>query len=322
MNATRPNARPTLLVTVRDSVSLCAFDVETGDSVGIAKTGEEGVAKPHEFAVTKDGRTAFTSIYGNRGYGTNDKPGKQLGIVDLETMTTTGMVDLDLYRAPHGMDTDRDGMIWVTAEVNRCALVVDPDARKIARSIWMEAPVHFLAQSRDGKRMYFSHKEIPFVSVVDIERKQVAGRIGLPIGSQAVFVSPDDRFLYVGDFNRPMLHVIDCATNALARTVPLKAVPGWPYATPDGKYVIVTTYDEPNDRGYIEILRAADLSPAGVVEAGAEPFHALAAGDGRHIYVALGDGRIPKIDLERAQIAEDRMKANGTGAEKLMIVPR
>ena len=320
--ATNSNARQTLLVTVRDSVSLCAFDLATGETIGIAKTGEEGVSKPHEFAVTKDGRRAFTSIYGNRGYGTNDKPDKRLGIVDLATMTTEGYVDLDLYRAPHGMTTDRDGMIWVTAELNRCALVIDPDARKIHRSVWMEAPVHFLAQSHDGARLYFSHKEIPFVSVVDIARRQVTGRVMLPIGSQALWVSPDDQWLYVGDFNRPLLHVVDCESNTIVRTVKLKAIPGWPYATPDGRYVIVTTYDEPNDKGYVEIFRADDFSLVGIVEPGAEPFHSVATDDGAHIYVALADGRIPKIALETAIIAEDRIKANGRGAEKLLVVTR
>jgi DNA-binding beta-propeller fold protein YncE len=316
------NARPTLLVTVRDSVSLCAFDLATGESIGIAKTGEEGVSKPHEFAVTKDGRRAFTSIYGNRGYGTNDKPDKRLGIVDLETMTTEGYVDLDLYRAPHGMTTDKDGMIWVTAEVNRCALVIDPDTRKIERSIWMEAPVHFLAQSHDKKRMYFSHKEIPFVSAVDIESRTVDARIPMPIGSQSLWVSPNDEWLYVGDFNRPLLHVVDCASNVIVRSVALQAIPGWPYATPDGKYVVVTTYDEPNDKGYVEIFRAGSFDLVGVLNAGAEPFHAVATDDGRHVYVALADGRIPKIALETATIAEDRLKANGRGAEKLLILTR
>jgi len=318
----RPNARRTLLATVRDSVSLVAFDLETGETAGIAKTGEEGISKPHEFAVTKDGRRAFTSIYGNRGYGTNDKPDKRLGIVDLETMTTEGYVDLDLYRAPHGMTTDKDGMIWVTAEMNRCALLIDPEARKIDRTVWMEAPVHFLAQSHDGERMYFSHKEVPFVSMVDIARKKVEARIDMPIGSQSLWVSPDDKWLYVGDFNRPLLHVVDCATNLIVRTVKLKAVPGWPYATPDGKYVVLDTYDEPNDKGYVEIFRARDFSSVGVVEPGAEPFHAVASDDGKYVYVALADGRIPKIDLENAVIAEDKLKANGRGAEKLLIVTR
>jgi DNA-binding beta-propeller fold protein YncE len=316
------NARRTLLATVRDSVSLIAFDLETGETAGIAKTGEEGISKPHEFAVTKDGRHAFTSIYGNRGYGTNDKPDKRLGVVNLETMTTEGYVDLDLYRAPHGMTTDRDGMIWVTAELNRCALLIDPDKRKIDRAVWMEAPVHFLAQSHDGERMYFSHKEVPFVSVVDIARRKVEMRIQMPIGSQSLWVSPDDKWLYVGDFNRPLLHVVDCEGEEIVKTVQLKAVPGWPYATPDGKYVVLDTYDEPNDNGYVEIFDAKDFSCIGVVEPGSEPFHAVASDDGKYVYVALADGRIPKIELATATIAEDKLKANGRGVEKLLVVDR
>jgi hypothetical protein len=59
-----------------------------------------------------------------------------------------------------------------------------------------------------------------------------------------------------------------------------------------------------------------------VVDAGSEPFHAVASDDGNHVYVALADGRIPKIELETATIVEDRMKANGRGAEKLLVVTR
>ena len=42
MAEARANTRRTLLATVRDSVSLVAFDLETGETVGIARTGEEG----------------------------------------------------------------------------------------------------------------------------------------------------------------------------------------------------------------------------------------------------------------------------------------
>jgi hypothetical protein len=119
-----------------------------------------------------------------------------------------------------------------------------------------------------------------------------------------------------------LLHVVDCEGEEIARTVQLKAVPGWPYATPDGKYVVLDTYDEPNDKGYVEIFDATDFSCVGVVDAGAEPFHAVASDDGKHVYVALADGRIPKIELATATIAEDRLKANGRGVEKLLVVNR
>lgn len=314
------NTRRTLLVSVRDSLSVMAIDLATGDTVGVAKMGEDRDQKPHEFALSPDGRFAFASIYGNGPYGANTKPGKELAVIDLAAMARIGTVDLDLYRAPHGVASDGDGMIWATAERNHSAIVIDPATRAIVRNVWMQVPVHFVAAAPGGRTMWFAHKEYPFVTAVDVARKAVIGRVDLPIGAQAIKASPDGRFLYVGDFNRPLLHVVDVAAMSVARTVPLVAVPGWPYATPDGRFVVVTTWNEPAERGFVEIFAAADLAPVGVVECGAEPFHATVSDDGDHIYVALADGRIPLINLARATIAEDRLRANGTGAEQVMIV--
>ncbi len=314
------NTRRTLLVSVRDSLSVMAIDLTTGDTVGVAKMGEDREQKPHEFALSPDGRFAFASIYGNGPYGANTRPGKEIAVIDLVAMTRIGTVDLDLYHAPHGVAADGDGMIWVTTERNHSAIVIDPATRAIVRNVWMQVPVHFVAAAPGGRTMWFAHKEYPFVTAVDVARKAVIGRVDLPIGAQAIKASPDGRFLYVGDFNRPLLHVVDVAAMSVARTVPLVAVPGWPYATPDGRFVVVTTWNEPAERGFVEIFAAASLAPVGVVECGAEPFHATVSDDGDHIYVALADGRIPLIDLARATIAEDCLRANGTGAEQVMIV--
>lgn len=314
------NTRRTLLVSVRDSLSVMAIDLATGDTVGVAKMGEDREQKPHEFALSPDGRFAFASIYGNGPYGANTRPGKEIAVIDLMTMTRIGTVDIDLYRAPHGVAADGDGMIWVTTERNHSAIVIDPTTRAIVRNVWMQVPVHFVAAAPGGRTMWFAHKEYPFVTAVDVARKAVIGRVDLPIGAQSIKASPDGRFLYVGDFHRPLLHVVDVAAMSVARTVPLVAVPGWPYATPDGRFVVVTTWNEPAERGFVEIFAAADLASVGVVECGAEPFHATVSDDGDHIYVALADGRIPLIDLARATIAEDSLRANGTGAEQVMIV--
>jgi DNA-binding beta-propeller fold protein YncE len=318
----RAQAGRVVIGSVRDSRSIVALDTETGELLGAAETGApDPVLKPHEIAFSKDGKTVYATLYGNRAYGENDMPGHEIAVIDLETMTERGRIDLNLYRAPHGMVADDDGMLWVTVEHNRGAVVVDPNTGVIDRTIFMDVPTHFVARSHNGKRMYFAHKEYPFCTAVDVETRRILGRIDLPIGAQAIRVSPDDKWLYIGDFYRPLLLVADCESLQVDRTAPLHAIPGWPYPTPDGKYVVVTTYDEPNDRGYVEILDASDLSVRGVVEVGAEPFHPLATPDGKHVYVALMDGRIPKIGLDDPKIAEDRFKANGTGAEQLLFLP-
>jgi len=309
------NGKDTLLVTVKGNTSLTAFDLATGAKLGVATTG----TKPHEITLSKDQKTAFISIYGTADYGRN-QPNNEIGVIDLDTMTERHRINLDLYRGPHGLITDHDGNIWVTVEENQSVLVIDPETFQIEQTVWLQVPVHFLAQSTDGAKIYCSHKEYPFISVVDVASRTLSSKIPLPRGAQAVRVSPDGTRLYVGDFNMPLVHVFDCASEELIQTIPLQAVPGWPYPTPDGRFLVVTTLDEPANKGYVELFFAPDLVPHAIIEFEAEPFHAIATPDGDHIYVALSDGRLPKINLETGTIVDDSLQAGDVMPEAFAIV--
>ena len=311
--------RELIIATVKENVSLSVFDAASGEIVAAIPVGTKDISKPHEIAVTQDGRFAFVSLYGDKDYGPNT-PDNRLGIVDLRDFSFAGHMDLGLYRGPHAMMTDRDGKIWVTIDPNRCVLIIDPDSREIERTIHLEVPGHFLAASPDGNTVYFSAKEYPVVVVVDVAAKQVTGRISVPVGGQAVRVSPDGAKLYVGDFHRPLLHVIDCDIHELLETVPLAGVPGWPFNSTDGKTVIVTTYDEPADRGYVELLDSANLSDRRVIEVPSEPFHALPLRDGKHALVALANGDIARIDLDSGTLVDGGFSAGGTMPETLLYL--
>ena len=314
-----PSNRELIIATVKENVSLSAFDPATGEVVAVVPVGTKDVSKPHEIAVTRDGHYAFVSLYGDKDYGPNT-PDNRLGVVDLRNFALAGHVDLTLYAGPHALMTDRDGKIWVTVDPNRCVLVIDPDTGEIERTIHLEVPGHFLAPSPDGNTVYFSAKEYPVVVVVDVATKEITGRIALPVGGQALRVSPAGAKLYVGDFHRPLLHVIDCASHKLLETVPLTGVPGWPFNSIDGATVIVTTYDEPADRGYVELLDSADLTNRRVIEVPSEPFHALPLRDGCHALVALANGDIAKIDILAGTLVEGGFSAGGTMPETLLYL--
>jgi DNA-binding beta-propeller fold protein YncE len=307
-----------VLATVKENASLTALDAESGDIFATVTVGEPGTKKPHEVTLSADRKRAFVSLYGSADYGPNNVPDNRIAVVDLTAMKLEGHIDLGLYCGPHALVTDRDGKIWVTVDPNRCVLVIDPDSWEIERTIWLETPGHFSALSSDGERIYFAAKEYPVITEVDVASKEITARIPLPVGAQAIRVSPDGSKLYVGDFSRPLLHVIDCASRTLTETVPLTGVPGWPFNSADGRYVIVTTYDEPNDKGFVEILSAADLTDRAVVDVPAEPFHALAHRDGNTILVALGNGEILRIDLASALIVEGGFHAGGSMPEALI----
>ena len=308
-----------LLCTVKGSVSLATIDPTAGRIVERVTVGEPDIAKPHEIALSKDGTRAFVSIYGTADYGRNVSDNR-IAVVDLAGNRLISHIDLGLYRAPHGLTRDASGQIWVTVEESQCVLAIDPERLEIARTVWMEAPVHFAAADPARKRLFFAHKQYPFITEVDPEAARITARIGLPVGAQAISVSPDGGLLYVGDFHRPLLHVIDLEARALARTVPLTGVPGWPYPTPDGMRVIATTWIEAAARGFIEVLDAATLAPRHVIDIDAEPFHSLAAEDGRHLYVVLGTGHLAVVDLEAGTVLS-RIDVGGDMPEAVVRRP-
>ena len=102
----------------------------------------------------------------------------------------------------------------------------------------------------------------------------------------------------------------------------LTGVPGWPFNTLDGETVIVTTYDEPADRGYVELLDSMDLHQRRVIDVPSEPFHALPLRDGRHALVALANGDIAKVDLVGGVLIEGGFSAGGTMPETLLYLDR
>jgi len=312
-------SRDIIIATVKENVSLSAFDAETGEVLAAVPVGTKDIAKPHEITVTNDGRYAFVSLYGDKDYGPNT-PDNRLGIVDLSDFSFAGHMDLGLYKGPHALMTDRDGMIWATVDPNRCVLVIDPDRREIVHTIHLGVPGHFLAAAPDGATVYFSAKEYPEIVEVDVAAKQITGRLQVPVGAQAIRVSPNGALLYAGDFHRPLLHILDCTTRELVKSVPLTGVPGWPFISGDGGKIIVTTYDEPADRGFVELLQANNPEERVVIDVPSEPFHALPLRDGRHALVALADGEIAKIDLVDGKLVDGGFGAGGSMPETLLYL--
>ena len=311
--------RDLIIATVKENVSLSVFDAHTGDVVAAVPVGTKDIAKPHEIAVTNDGRYAFVSLYGDKDYGPNT-PDNRLGIVDLSDFSFAGHMDLGLYKGPHALMTDRDGMIWATVDPNRCVLVIDPERREIVHTVHLGVPGHFLAVSPDGGTVYFSAKEYPDIVEVDVATKQITARMQVPVGAQAIRVSPDGKLLYAGDFHRPLLHILDCEARVHVRTVPLTGVPGWPFMSRDGEKIIVTTYDEPADRGFVELLDARNPEERTVIDVPSEPFHALPLRDDRHALVALASGEIVKIDLVDGKLTGGGFSAGGTMPETLLYL--
>src|SRR5579863_5615725 len=172
---------------------------------------EVGVA-PHDIAISPDHKTAYVPIYGDGVYGRNPNPGNTIAIVDLVGKKVAGSIDVSPYIAPHGIQIDAAGKIYVTCDLSRKLLVIDPKKGAIEAAIDTEGTGHWVAVLPDGSKAYVVNKnDRLFVTVIDLKTRKLVGRVQTPSGTQGIAASPDGKHVLVADYGEPSLLVIDTA---------------------------------------------------------------------------------------------------------------
>jgi YVTN family beta-propeller protein len=272
---------------------------------------------PHDFALTADRKTAYVPIYGDGIYGRNPNPGHEVLIIDVDAGKVAGTIDVAPYRAPHGIQIDASGTLYVASDLDRKLLVIDPKARKMTQAIDTEGTTHWIGILPNGSKIYATNKnDGPFVSVIDLKTRKVATKIPVPGGTQGVAVSPDGTRVIVMASAEPTALVIDPKSDTIVDRISLKdqKTGGYKaYFSPDGKRLLTM-----NSRStLINIFNTADLHGAQhTVTVGKDPMGFAFSADGKTVLVANhGDGSVSVIDLEKME-AVSQFHA-GTGIETL-----
>jgi DNA-binding beta-propeller fold protein YncE len=258
---------------------------------------------PHDLAFSPDHKTVYIPIYGDGIYGRNPHPGHLIAIVDLPSRRMTGTIDVSPYLAPHGIQVDQAGKLYVTCDLSRKLLVIDPKARAIEAAIDTEGTGHWSAVLPDGSKAYVANKNDKlFVSVIDLKRRKMTGRIPAPNGTEGIVASPDGRWVVAVDHVEPVLLVIDPTRDAVVVRIPLEGNPRGafkPRFTPDGSKLLVCNLD-----GTVNILSMAD--PHGkqtVLTVGKDPMGFAISPDGKTALVANhGDGTVSVINLAEGRV--------------------
>src|SRR5690242_1367474 len=108
---------------------------------------------PHELAIAPDHRTAYVPLYGDGVYGRNPHPGHEIAVIDMVTRKMTDKIDVSPAVAPHGLQVDAKGLLYVTCDISRKFLIIDPKTKKID-SIDNEGTGHWIAVLPDGSKAY------------------------------------------------------------------------------------------------------------------------------------------------------------------------
>jgi len=172
-----------LYVSTELENSITIIDPNTLKIVGSVPTGQ---AQSHMFAITRDGRRAYTA---NVGPGT-------VSVLDLDARKTIGIIPVS--GQVQRISLSVDNKLVFTSDVTKPQLaVIDTAANKIKTWIPMPGLGYGSAPTPDGKWLVIALPLVNKVAAIDLKTMQVAHTVDVPTKPQEVLISPDGLTAYV-----------------------------------------------------------------------------------------------------------------------------
>jgi DNA-binding beta-propeller fold protein YncE len=135
--------------------------------------------KPHEIAVSADGRTAYVSNFGlNDANNLTGIPGTTISVIDVASMKVRKTLTLPTaLKAPHGvaLRPGHETQLFTNTEEGDAMVVFDCMSEAVLRQFAIPAGIHNFVFSQDGASIY-AFAGAGFVVRIDAETGKVAGR--------------------------------------------------------------------------------------------------------------------------------------------------
>jgi len=305
-----------LLVANKGDQTLAIVDPAAGTIV--AAVPEHGITG-HEVVASADGRRAFVPIYGNAGVGRPGTDGSLIRVIDLGQREVVGTVDLGKGLRPHcAVMGPRNGLLYVTTELDQSVTVIDPATLQITGKIPTgQAESHMLAITRDGQRGYTANVGPGTVSVLDLEAKKLVAVIPVSQQTQRISLSVDDRWVFTADQTAPRLAVIDTQTNGVRTWIELPSTGYGTAPTPDGRWLLVAL----NRINQVAVIDLQTFKLARTLEAPKAPQEILIQPDGAYAYVSCdASHQVAVVDLKAWKVV--KLIATGPGTDGLAWASR
>ncbi len=286
-------AQGRLLVAQKGLGSLGIVDPAAGKL--IASVPEGGITG-HEVAASDDGRFAYVPIYGNSGVGKPGTNGHEMVVIDIAAGKVVGNLDFGHEVRPHlPVFGPKDGLLYVTTELDQSVTVVDPKTLKIVGSIPTgQKESHMLAISHDGRLGYTANVGPGTVSVLDMVARKTLKVIPISGSTQRISISTDDKWVFTADQEKPRIAVIDTTTDTVAKWVPLEGLGYGSVPTPDGRWLLMT---EPS-ANKIAVVDLKTMQVVRSVETPPDPEEVIVQPGGKMAWVSCpGSARVAEIDL-------------------------
>lgn len=285
-----------VLILHKGDDSLGVYDPGSGRLLEKIPTG----SKPHEFAVTPDGRLAFVSNYGVDSYTEEKQGGNTLTVIDLAARKAAGEISLGQHHRPHGIRLGRSGRLYVTCDFPPSLAVVDSRARRLLHAIPVSGKLpHMVAVTADERQAWTADSGSGTVSVIDLRNRRQIGSVdvgGVPMG---IALSPDEKTLYVGTRTGNAVVVVDAVTNTVRRRIGVPGQPSRVIVSPDGRWIYVSLIES----GEVALLDASTQLEVRRARVGthAEGIQLDAAGNTLFVS-AQGDNRTVRFRLPTLEV--------------------
>jgi YVTN family beta-propeller protein len=290
---------------MRDNTAT-VIDASSARVLATLPTGEA----PHEVAATHDGNWAVVS-----NYGTRERPGNSITVIDLTHLAVARTIDLGEYRRPHGMAFfPGDTLLAVTSEVSRAVLLVDFRSGRVVGTVPTSARAsHMLAMSSAGDELFTTNVADGSISRLDIGQK--ATRLVIPVAKQVegIAITPDGKRVWVGSNAEGIVVVVDVEKGQPIDTLSGFGIPYRLAVSRDGATAIVTDPARGEVRVFDAVARRQrllisiprrDIVPTAEVPGSPSPEGVTTSPDGRWAFVTLqGRNLVAMIDLESGNIA-------------------
>jgi DNA-binding beta-propeller fold protein YncE len=222
--------------------------------------------------------------------------GKNIVVIDVAAHKVVGNIEFDHGVRPHcAVIGPKDGMLYVTTELDHAVAIIDPKTLKIVGAIPTgQQESHMLALSHDGLRGYTANVGPGTVSVLDIKARKTLGIIPVSGNVQRIAISNDDRWVFTADQTAPRMAVIDTAKNKVANWVKIDGLGYGAAPTKDGRWLLVALPVE----NKVDVIDLRTMALARAVDVGKGPQEVLVRPDGKAAYVSCdGSNEVAEIDL-------------------------
>lgn len=300
-----------LLVAQKGDRSLAIVDPASGK---VLASVPEGGITGHEVIASPDGRFAYVPIYGNSGVGSAGTDGQNIVVIDIAAQKVVGSVTFDHGVRPHDpVFGPKDGLLYVTTELDKTITIIDPRTLKIIGSLPTgQEQSHMVTISHDGRRAYTANVGPGTVSVIDIQARKVLKIIPVSANTQRISISPDDKWVFTADQTQPRIAVIDTATDTVARWIPIEGLGYGSAPTLDGRWLLMTLPDQ----NKVAVVDLKTMQVVRSVEVGAYPQAVVVRPDGKVAYVScMHSDQVAEIDL--ATWKTTRLLATGKSTDGL-----